>query len=149
MARSITGVVSSKAGNKSIVVMVRASKIHSLYRKRYTRTSKFMAHDEKNEAGVGDQVIIVETRPLSARKRFSLDKILTKAGIQFKDEDATADIVQESPIDQSPSPTPEASVSKEPPVKAKKAKATPAAKAKPKAENSAAKLSEKVSEDKQ
>ena len=134
MARSITGIVSSKAGNKSIVVMVQTSKIHPIYRKRYTRTSKFMAHDEKNEAGVGDQVIIVETRPLSARKRFSLDKILAKAGIKFRDEDATADIPQDPKAEQSPSPTPEAEAKQAVTAKTKKTKPAPTTKAKPKAE---------------
>lgn len=98
MARTITGVVSSKAGDKTIVITVNTSKVHPIYRKRFTRSAKFMAHDAKNEAGVGDKVIIVETRPLSARKRFSLEKIIAKGGIQFRDEDAMADIPKEEPV---------------------------------------------------
>ncbi len=56
-----------------------------------------MAHDEKNEAKVGDTVIIRETRPISRRKRFSLDKILQKAHIGFVESDATADVPVEEP----------------------------------------------------
>ena len=122
MSRTIIGTVSSKAGDKSIVVMVRTSKVHPIYRKRFTRSSKFMAHDQNNEAGVGDKVAIVETRPLSARKRFSLDKIIAKAGVQFRDEDAVADI----PVEQAPEVVeqkPEAKPEPKKEVKAKKEKA--------------------------
>lgn len=95
MTRVITGTVSSKSGDKTIVVTVKTAKMHPLYRKRYSRTSKYMAHDEKNIAGVGDLVSIKETRPISARKRFILAEIVNKAGIAFKDEDATADVSEE------------------------------------------------------
>jgi hypothetical protein len=53
-----------------------------LYRKQYTTSRNFMAHDENNEARVGDKVIITETRPLSAKKRFRLEKIVEKAAIR-------------------------------------------------------------------
>jgi small subunit ribosomal protein S17 len=66
-----------------------------LYRKQYTVTTKFIAHDEKNEAKVGDRVTIIESRPLSARKHFRLSKILAKAGAGFEEADATADIPPE------------------------------------------------------
>jgi small subunit ribosomal protein S17 len=78
MAKQITGVVSSSKGDKTIVVTVQVRKTHPLYRKQYTVTSKFMAHDENNEAEVGDKVSIVETRPISARKHHKLDKIIQK-----------------------------------------------------------------------
>ena len=78
MAKQIVGVVSSNKGDKTIVVTVQTRKTHPLYRKQYTVHSKFMAHDEKNEAEVGDKVAIVETRPLSARKRHTLDRIIEK-----------------------------------------------------------------------
>jgi ribosomal protein S17 len=55
---------------------------HSLYRKQYTITKRFMAHDEKNEAQEGDKVVIVETRPISARKHFKLERVLEKAGVK-------------------------------------------------------------------
>lgn len=78
MAKSIIGIVSSAKSDKTIVVTVATRKTHPLYRKQYTVSRKFMAHDEKNEAEVGDKVSIVETRPLSARKRHTLDKIIEK-----------------------------------------------------------------------
>lgn len=78
MAKQITGVVSSSKGDKTILVTVQVRKTHPLYRKQYTVTSKFMAHDEKNEAEVGDKVSIVETRPISARKHHTLERIIQK-----------------------------------------------------------------------
>lgn len=78
MARTIIGTVSSAKGDKTIVVTVHTRKTHPLYRKQYTVSTKFMAHDEKNDAQVGDKVAIVETRPLSARKRHILDRIIEK-----------------------------------------------------------------------
>jgi small subunit ribosomal protein S17 len=81
MARSLTGIVSSDKANKTIVVTIQTRKTHPLYRKQYTTSKKFMVHDENNEAHVGDKVIITETRPLSARKRFVLNKIIEKAGV--------------------------------------------------------------------
>lgn len=82
MAKSITGVVSSAKADKTIVVTVRERKTHPLYRKQYTTTTKFMAHDEKNEAAEGDKVVIVETRPISRRKSFKLDRVIEKAGVK-------------------------------------------------------------------
>ena len=78
MAKTIIGTVTSNKTDKTIVVTVHVRKTHPLYRKQYTVTRKFMAHDEKNEAETGDKVAIVETRPLSARKRFTLDRIVEK-----------------------------------------------------------------------
>ena len=82
MARSITGIVSSNKGDKTIVVTIQIRKTHPLYRKQYTVSRKFMAHDEKNEAQVGDKVVIVETRPLSKRKRYTLSRIVEKPVIR-------------------------------------------------------------------
>ena len=78
MAKTIIGIVSSNKTDKTIVVTVQTRKTHPIYRKQYSVSRKFMAHDEKNEAEVGDKVSIVETRPLSARKRHALDKIIEK-----------------------------------------------------------------------
>jgi small subunit ribosomal protein S17 len=82
MARTIIGTVSSDKADKTIVVTVQTRKTHPLYRKQYTISKKFMAHDEKNEAQVGDKVAITETRPLSARKRYTLDRIVENAAIR-------------------------------------------------------------------
>ena len=76
MAKTIIGTVSSTAPDKTIVVKVERSKTHPLYHKRYLVTSKIMAHDATNQAKVGDRVAIVECRPISARKRFQLSKII-------------------------------------------------------------------------
>ena len=81
MAKSITGVVSSDKADKTIVVVTRERKTHPLYRKQYTVSKKFIAHDEKNEAHVGDRVVIVETRPISRRKSHKLQSIVEKAGV--------------------------------------------------------------------
>ena len=82
MARTLIGTVSSAKSDKTIVVTVHTRKTHPLYRKQYTVSTKFMAHDEKNEAQVGDKVSIVETRPLSARKRFALQEIIEKPALR-------------------------------------------------------------------
>lgn len=82
MAKSFTGVVSSDKGNKTIVVTVRTRKTHPIYKKQYTQSKKFMAHDETNQAATGDRVVITETKPISARKRFKLERIVEKAGVE-------------------------------------------------------------------
>ena len=73
------GVVVSNKMQKSIVVAVEWQVRHGLYGKTERRTSKFMVHDEENSAKVGDMVEIVETRPLSRRKRWSLKRVVRKA----------------------------------------------------------------------
>jgi small subunit ribosomal protein S17 len=65
--------------DKSVVVGVERLEMHPIYKKFYRKTSRFMAHDEENSAGIGDTVLIMETRPLSRRKRWRLVKILEKA----------------------------------------------------------------------
>jgi len=74
-----TGVVVSNKMQKSIVVAVGRQVRHGLYGKSEKRTSKFMVHDEKGEAKVGDIVAIVETRPLSRRKRWTLERVVRQA----------------------------------------------------------------------
>jgi small subunit ribosomal protein S17 len=73
------GVVVSNKMEKSITVKVERRVRHKLYKKYFNKSKKFMAHDENNECGIGDTVRIVETRPLSARKRWRLDAIVEKA----------------------------------------------------------------------
>ncbi len=86
MAKTFVGVVSSDKADKTIVVKVATRKTHPIYKKQYTSTKKFMAHDEQNNAHIGDKVIISETKPLSARKRFTLDKVLERAAISHVEE---------------------------------------------------------------
>jgi small subunit ribosomal protein S17 len=73
------GVVTSNKMNKSIVVSVERKVKHPKYGKFIKMTSKFMAHDEKNECGIGDKVMIAETRPLSKNKRWRLKQVIEKA----------------------------------------------------------------------
>ncbi len=82
MARTLTGLVSSDKGDKTIVVAIRTRKTHPIYKKQYTVTTKYMAHDEKNEAHEGDKVVIAESKPISARKRFTLVEIVEKAHVK-------------------------------------------------------------------
>lgn len=73
------GVVSSNANDKTISVLVERKLQHPIYGKFVKKSKKFMAHDEKNECNVGDTVKIVESRPLSKKKRWNLVEILEKA----------------------------------------------------------------------
>ncbi len=73
------GVVVSNKMQKSIVVAVEWQVRHGLYGKTERRTSKFMCHDEQGLAKIGDMVEIVETRPMSRRKRWSLKQVLRQA----------------------------------------------------------------------
>ncbi|MGQ0632880.1 MAG: 30S ribosomal protein S17 [Sporichthyaceae bacterium] len=73
------GLVVSDKMQKTVVVAVEDRVKHPLYGKVIRRTSKLKAHDEANEAGVGDRVLLAETRPLSATKRWRVVEILEKA----------------------------------------------------------------------
>ncbi len=88
MARTLTGVVSSDKRDKTITVTVTSRETHPLYRKQYTKTRKYTAHDEKNSAGEGDKVLIEEHRPYSKTKTWNLVKVLEKSQgqIDLKDE---------------------------------------------------------------
>src|SRR5579871_2644200 len=92
MAKLITGKVTSDKADKTIVITVTTRRTHPLYKKQYSRNAKYMAHDEKNEAKAGDMVVIREVRPLSARKRFTLDRIVDSSGEVFKESDAEAGV---------------------------------------------------------
>lgn len=84
MARTLQGVVSSDKRDKTITVAITFRETHPLYKKQYTRTRKYTAHDEKNEAHLGDKVEIKETRPLSKTKNYVLVKVLEKAHGQIE-----------------------------------------------------------------
>jgi len=70
------GVVVSKSGNKTVVVVVERRKRHPLYGKTVRKLKKYHTHDEENKAEVGDRVRIVETRPMSHLKRWRMAKVL-------------------------------------------------------------------------
>ena len=73
------GVVVSNKMDKSIVVEIERREKHPIYGKFIKKTSRFMAHDEKNDCNIGDTVRIMETRPLSRRKRWRLVEIIERA----------------------------------------------------------------------
>ena len=79
MRKTLVGRVASDKMDKTIVVAIEDSVKHKLYNKVIKRTIRVKAHDEKDEAGVGDRVKIMETRPLSKDKRWRLVEIVEKA----------------------------------------------------------------------
>ena len=74
-----TGVVVSDKMDKTIVVEIRTRVKHPLYGKIMNRTTRLKAHDENNACGIGDRVLVMETRPLSKDKRWRLTQIIEKA----------------------------------------------------------------------
>ncbi|PSR15079.1 MAG: 30S ribosomal protein S17 [Bacteroidetes bacterium] len=79
LRKQLIGIVTSDKMEKSISVVVERRIQHPIYGKFVKKSNKFMAHDEKNECNIGDKVRIMETRPLSARKRWRVVEILEKA----------------------------------------------------------------------
>ncbi len=88
MAGELQGVVTSDKRDKTITVSIASRETHPLYRKQYTKTRKYTAHDENNEAGVGDRVEIVACRPYSKTVHYKLAKVLEKSheAVELKDE---------------------------------------------------------------
>ena len=74
-----TGIVVSNRMNKTIIVQLERTLKHPTYSRVIRRKSKLYAHDEKNECGMGDKVLVMETRPLSKLKRWRLVKVMEKA----------------------------------------------------------------------
>lgn len=77
--KTIIGIVAKDKMEKSRVVVVERKIKHPLYKKYVKKTSKFMAHDEKNESHEGDTVLLMETRPLSKSKRWRLVEVIERA----------------------------------------------------------------------
>ena len=77
--RVLTGRVVSNKMQKTIVVAIERRRLHPLYKKYITLTKKVKAHDEENQAGIGDLVRVIESRPLSKEKCWRLAEILEKA----------------------------------------------------------------------
>ncbi|MGH9372269.1 MAG: 30S ribosomal protein S17 [Vicinamibacterales bacterium] len=75
----ITGVVVSDTMEKTVTVAVERQIRHDVYGKTQRRTSTFLAHDEQNDAKIGDRVAIVEARPMSRRKRWVVTRVVEKA----------------------------------------------------------------------
>jgi small subunit ribosomal protein S17 len=123
MARTLVGTVASDKPDKTIVVSVQTRKTHALYKKQFTVTERFMAHDEKNEAHTGDKVAIVEGRPLSAKKRYVLDRIIERPAIREEESVEAVTVMEDPAPKQVPKPKPRATkkaeVDKEPKTDAK------------------------------
>ena len=93
MATTLTGIVSSAKADKTITVTVTSRETHPIYKKQYTVSRKYAAHDENNDAHKGDMVRIVETRPVSKRKAFKLDEIIKRSvgSIEVKNDTEEAE----------------------------------------------------------
>lgn len=79
MAHTLIGTVTSDRRDKTITVSIQNRETHPLYRKQFTKTRKYTAHDEKNTAHVGDLVEIAETAPISKTKAYTLVKVLERS----------------------------------------------------------------------
>jgi small subunit ribosomal protein S17 len=79
LRKTRTGIIVSDKMDRSILVAIERKVAHPIYRKYFKKTTKLMAHDENNECKVGDLVKIMETRPLSKRKKWRLVEIVEKA----------------------------------------------------------------------
>lgn len=86
--RTMTGVVTSDARDKTITVTITSRETHPLYGKQYTVTRKYTAHDENNDARLGDTVVIGEVRPISKTKSFSLLEVVerSKGSVELQDD---------------------------------------------------------------
>ena len=91
MAKTLTGIVTSDKADKTITITVTSRETHPIYGKQYTITRKYTAHDEKNEAHVGDKVTISEVRPISKRKSFTLSEVVERShgSIELKNDAET------------------------------------------------------------
>ena len=79
LRKTQVGIVTSDKMDKTVVVSIKDRVRHPLYGKIVNRTVKIKAHDEKNECGIGDRVLVMETRPLSKDKRWRVAEIIEKA----------------------------------------------------------------------
>ena len=90
MAKTLTGIVTSDVRDKTITVNVTSRETHPIYGKQYSVSRKYTAHDENNDAKIGDKVTISETRPVSKTKSMKLDVIVEKSrgSVELKEEEA-------------------------------------------------------------
>lgn len=88
MAHTLAGIVTSDKRDKTITVSIVSRETHPLYRKQFTHTRKYTAHDENNEAKIGDRVEIEACRPIAKTKAYKLVRILERAhgSIELKDD---------------------------------------------------------------
>ena len=137
--RTVQGVVVSDKNDKTIVVLVETHKRHAKYGKRVKYGKKYYAHDENNEAKVGDTVTIMETRRLSATKRFRLVSIDKKAVMSVKEAEAELkEEILEAQVEEKV---------EEPKVEEVKAEEAPVEEAKPAKKPAARKVAKKEKEE--
>ena len=96
MAHTLIGLVSSDKRDKTITVSIENRETHPLYRKQYTKTPKYTAHDEKNEARLGDKVEIAPCRPLSKTKSYKLVKVLERSHGSVELKEDVTDVLGEN-----------------------------------------------------
>lgn len=94
MARTINGIVSSAKADKTITVTVTSRETHPIYKKQYSVTRKYMAHDENNQAKEGDKVKIEESRPISKNKTWKLVEILERSNESLEVRDEVAETLE-------------------------------------------------------
>ena len=102
MAHTLIGTVTSDKRDKTITVSIVSRETHPLYRKQYTKTRKYTAHDEKNEAKKGDRVQIAQTAPISKTKAYTLVKIIEKSRgtVELKEDVNTIDLPEKVGADE-------------------------------------------------
>lgn len=110
MARTIVGTVVSDKADKTIVLSETVRKTHPIYKKQYSRSTKYIAHDENNEAKVGDKVEVEETRPISRRKHLRLVRVISHSAIAEKDK--VENVTKESEVQEVSKDKPEKAVKK-------------------------------------
>lgn len=96
MAHTLVGIVSSDKRDKTITVSIENRETHPLYRKQYTKTRKYTAHDENNEAHLGDKVEIASCRPLSKTKTYKLVKVLERSHGSVELKEDVTDVLGEN-----------------------------------------------------
>ena len=95
MSKTLVGKVTSDAADKTITVTVTSRETHPMYKKQYTVNRKYKAHDETNDARVGDTVQIVSTRPISKDKSFKLEKVIERGQSIIDIKDDTEEVLGE------------------------------------------------------
>ncbi|MBR2709753.1 30S ribosomal protein S17 [Candidatus Saccharibacteria bacterium] len=98
MAHTLIGTVTSDKRDKTITVSIVSRETHPLYRKQYSKTRKYTAHDPENIAHVGDRVQIEMTRPISKTKSYTLVKVLEKSRGTVELKEGVTEVVQEKKI---------------------------------------------------
>ena len=98
MAHTLIGKVTSDSRDKTITVANVSRETHPLYRKQYTKTRKYTAHDEKNEAKNGDLVEIAPTRPLSKTKAYTLVRIIERSRGKVELKEGVTEVAHEEKV---------------------------------------------------